>query len=136
MKQTLLIRGHQVPPDDLTSIQSLIKEHWQKGQKFISQELCRYWQWYQPNGNLKDMACRELLLRLQPKGLIQLLPGRSNPNTSRRNRSIPLPEITSTPPEGELSRFGRIELKMTRHTPLEPSKTSQEILTLKHAHTC
>jgi len=66
------------------------------------------------------MACRELLLRLKRRGLIQLPPGRSNPNTFRRNRSIPLPDETSTPLEGKLSQFGPPQLKMVRHTPLEP----------------
>lgn len=65
LEAPLTIRGRQITHDDLTFIHSLIKDHWQRGRKFISQELCRYWQWYQPNGNLKDMACRELLLRLE-----------------------------------------------------------------------
>lgn len=52
MKDTLILRGRPITSDDLILIQSLIKEHWQKGRKFISQELCRKWQWYQPNGNL------------------------------------------------------------------------------------
>jgi len=106
MKDTLILPGRPITSDDLTFIQSLIKEHWQRGRKFISQELCRYWQWYQPNGNLKDMAAGELLLRLQRMGLIELPPGRSNPNTSRRNRSFPIPEITETPIEGKLSTLG------------------------------
>lgn len=120
MKDTLILRGRPITSDDLTLIQSLIKEHWQKGRKFISQELCRKWQWYQPNGNLKDMAAREILLRLQRTGLIQLPPGRSNGNNSRRNRSIPIPEVTETPLEGKLSQFSPPEIKMVRHTPLEP----------------
>ena len=82
MKDTLILRGRPITSDDLTLIQSLIKEHWQKGRKFISQELCRKWQWYQPNGNLKDMATREILLRLQRMDLIELPPGRTNGNNS------------------------------------------------------
>jgi len=120
MKEPLIIRGRQLSPDDLTLIQSLIQNHWQQGRKFISQQLCRHWQWYQPNGNLKDMAARELLLRLQRMDLIQLPPSLTNLNNSKRNRSISPPEITLTPLEGKLSQFGIPELKMVRHTPLEP----------------
>jgi hypothetical protein len=47
-------------------------------------------------------------------------PSRSNPNTHIRNRSLPLPEITEIPLEGKLSQFSPPELKMVRHTPLEP----------------
>lgn len=120
METTLILRGRQVTPDDLTFIQSLIKDHWQRGRKFISQQLCRHWQWYQPNGNLKDMACREILLRLERINLIQLPPSLSDANNARRNRSIPLPEIAETPLEGKLSTLGPLELKLVRHTPLEP----------------
>jgi len=45
-----------------------------KGRTFISKELCRYWNWRQPNGALKDMACRDFLSRLEKKGLIILPP--------------------------------------------------------------
>jgi hypothetical protein len=40
VKDTLLIYGHPITSDNFTLIQSLIKEHWQKGRKFISKELC------------------------------------------------------------------------------------------------
>jgi len=120
MEETLIIRGRPITPDDLTLIQSLIQTHWQRGRKFISGELCHHWQWYQPNGNLKDMACRELLLRLERRGLIQLPPRRNPANNEKRNRMPSLIETTETPLEGKLSQFGPVELKMVRHTPLEP----------------
>jgi hypothetical protein len=34
-----------------------------------TRELCRKWNWIQPNGVLKDMICRGLLLRLNAQGL-------------------------------------------------------------------
>ncbi len=120
MEGTLIIRGRPITPDDLTFIQSLIQTHWKQGRKFISRELCHHWHWYQPNGNLKDMACREILLRLERINLIQLPPSLSDANNARRNRSIPLPEIAETPLEGKLSTLGPLELKLVRHTPLEP----------------
>jgi hypothetical protein len=41
-----------------------------------------------PNGRLKDMACRELLLTLSRLGLITLPPRLNNANNEKRNRSI------------------------------------------------
>jgi hypothetical protein len=120
MKDPLILRGRPITPDDLTLIQSLIKEHSKKGRKFISQELCRKWQWFQPNGNLKDMAAREILLRLQSMGLIQLPPGRTSGNNPKRYRFLAPPEIIETPLEGTLSQFDPPKIKMVRHTPLEP----------------
>ena len=120
MKDPLILRGRPITPDDLTLIQSLIKEHSKKGRKFISQELCRKWQWFQPNGNLKDMAAREILLRLQRMGLIELPPGRTSGNNPKRYRFLAPPEIIETPLEGKLSQLGPPKIKMVRHTPLEP----------------
>jgi len=118
MKETLIIRGRQLTPDDLTFIQSLIQDHWQRGRKFISRELCHHWQWYQPNGNLKDMACRELLLRLERMGFIQLPPRLNSAHNEKRNRMPSMAKTIETPLEGKLSHFCPLELKMVRHTPL------------------
>jgi hypothetical protein len=120
MEGTLVIRGRQITSHDLPLIQSLIQTHWNQGRKFISRELCHQWQWFQPNGNLKDMACREILLRLERMGLIQLPPRRNSAFNERRNRMPPMVKTLETPLEGKLSHFGPLELKMVRGTLLEP----------------
>ena len=38
----------------------------------LSKELCRFWNWHSPVGQLKDMACRDLLLKLEQQGQIAL----------------------------------------------------------------
>ena len=58
MEKELIIRGRLVTAFDLSFIRFLVKKHWHKGRTFISQELCRHWNW---NGSLKEMAYRELL---------------------------------------------------------------------------
>jgi len=50
--------------DGLVFIQAVVHEHWDKGRTQISKILCLKWNWTQPNGRLKDMACREVLLTL------------------------------------------------------------------------
>ena len=120
MEEILAIRGRQVTPQDITFIQSVIRAHWQRGRKFISRELCHHWQWYQPNGNLKDMACRELLLRLERMGFFQLPPRRNSAYNEKRNRMPSMVKTIEIPLEGKLSHFGPPELKMVRNTPLEP----------------
>jgi len=120
MRETLIIRGRLITPDDLTLIHNLIQTHWQRGRKFISQELCRQWQWYQPNGCLKDMAARELLLRLERRDFIQLPPRLRSAYNEKRNQIPSLIKTVETPLEGKLTDFGPLELKMVRHTPLEP----------------
>jgi hypothetical protein len=82
--------------------------------------LCRHWKWFQPNGRLKDMACRELLLTLKRKGLIILPPRLNSANNEKRNRSIPVVNIDQSPLQEKLDNLGFVDLKPVRNTKLEP----------------
>lgn len=60
----------------------------------ISRRVCRELRWYRPSGQLKDMSCRVVLLRMQRDGLIRLPPprnGNGNGNTCIKlsARSVP-----------------------------------------------
>ena len=65
MGQDLVLRGRPVTSQDLNLIRSLVDQYQQQGRTFISKELCRIWNWHQPNGALKDMACRLIGVRLK-----------------------------------------------------------------------
>ena len=116
----LTVRKRTITADDIVHIQTTVNEHWRKGRKHISRVLCQQWKWLQPNGRLKDMACRELLLTLSRKGLISLPPRLTNANNEKRNRSIPLVKIDQTPLQDKLGNLAPVELKSVRNTKLEP----------------
>ncbi len=119
MEQNLVIRGRQVTCRDVGLIRSLIHQYQQQGRTFISRELCRIWNWQQPNGALKDMACRELLRRLDREGLIHL-PAKKIDVNRRQKRLAPIllsPDIHSL--TGKLKEFLPIELRMVRGSPEE-----------------
>nr|MBC8417525.1 DUF4338 domain-containing protein [Desulfobacterales bacterium] len=82
------------------------------------------WNWRQPNGRLKDMACREVLLTLKRKGLISLPPRLYSANNEKRNRSVPVVEIERIPLEGKPSDFEPVRLQLVRNTSLEPLYSS------------
>lgn len=69
---TWKIRGREINDEDIVSIQQVIKKYYNKGRKYISRQLCHKWNWYQSNGYTKDRACRDILIFLEKKGLIQL----------------------------------------------------------------
>lgn len=119
MEQNLVIRGRQVTPQDLGLVRSLVDQYQQQGRTFISRELCRIWNWHQPNGALKDMACRELLRRLDQKGLIRLPAKKVDINRRRKRLSPHLLSPEIHPLTGKLKEFFPIELKMIRGTPEE-----------------
>jgi hypothetical protein len=67
----------------------LCDSHSDKSRRFISQEVCRKWGWRQPNGVLKDMVCRSLLLLLESNGFIKLPPRKCTPPNPLANRKKP-----------------------------------------------
>jgi len=116
----ITIRKRTIEKADIEIIQATVDRHWDMGRKHISKVLCRQWDWRQPNGSLKDMACREVLLTLNRKGLITLPPRLISAHNDKRNRSIARIEIDQTPITGNLSDFAPVILKSVRNTSLQP----------------
>jgi hypothetical protein len=69
---SLIVRGLEIAPTQLDLIQEVLQKS--AGRTQASQELCRVFQYYQPNGWLKERAMRDILRRLAARGLIQLPP--------------------------------------------------------------
>ncbi len=79
------VQGQRISPD-IGLIEQLLADNRAWGRSRLSVKLCELWDWRAPNGRLKDMACRNLLLRLERAGHI-ILPARQrkSPN-GYRNR--------------------------------------------------
>ena len=62
---------------DVEEIRRLLREqpHW--GRSRISLVLCEQWNWRRPDGQLKDIACREFLRKLEKRHLLTLPPRQS-----------------------------------------------------------
>lgn len=116
----LTIRKRTIDAPDIEQIQATVNQHWAKGRKHISKVLCRQWRWRQPNGRLKDMACREILLTLKRKNLITLPPPLNNANNHKRNKTIAKIEVDNSPLQDSLSNLPPVKLKMVRTTSAEP----------------
>ncbi len=116
----ITIRKRTINEADLELIRTTVNKHWDKGRTQISRILCKKWNWVQPNSSLKDMACREVLLTLNRKGLLNLPARFNSANNDKRNRSIPLVEIDQTPLQGKLSNLPPVKIKLVRNTTLEP----------------
>lgn len=115
----ITIRKRNINKDDVKFIQASVNENWEKGRTQISKILCQKWNWIQRNGNLKDMACREILVTLERKNLISLPPGLHNGRNQKRNRSIPFIEIDQTPIRARLKDIDHIRIVLVRNTHLE-----------------
>lgn len=80
------IQGRRFFPD-ITVIEELLAENPGWGRTRLSVELCEQWDWRNPSGQLRDMACRNLLLRLEKLGHIVLPPRQRKSTNDYRNRS-------------------------------------------------
>lgn len=91
-----VVRGRCFSADDLAVIRQVVNDLSDQGRTAISVEVCKRLEWRQPNGWLKDRACRDVLRKLEQLGHIALPPP-LNPNQSPpykkwAPRTIDLPE--------------------------------------------
>ncbi len=70
----LNIRGRLWGIEELSVVAEIVEEYWTSGRTKISEVICERLDWRQPNGWLKDRACRDLLLRLDSLRILRLPP--------------------------------------------------------------
>ena len=125
----ITVRKRTICDADLPFIQAVIDEHWNCCRTHISKILCQKWNWIQPNGRLKDMACREVLVTLERQGHIKLPLGRHNGRNEKRNRFVAPVLVDQSPLVKNIADYGPVTMTMVRNTPLEPLYNS-----LVHQH--
>jgi len=116
----LTYRHRTVSRDDVAFIRKLIVEHPASSRRDLSKKLCAAWNWVQPNGALRDMVCRGLMLALHRAGEIELPPVRNiMPNPLARRTKPSEVEIDERPLVDELGEVGPIEFRQVRRTAQE-----------------
>ena len=73
-KKQIRLYNRDISNEDIAQINHLIERDCLKGRTHISKELCELWQWRNSSGQIRDLACRQLLLKLEEKGYIKLPP--------------------------------------------------------------
>jgi hypothetical protein len=81
----LLLRGRRFTNRGLRTIMRCVAAHYGEGRTRISEVICVRLAWRQPNGWLKDRACRDVLRRLEELRLLRLPPRLAKPS----NRKLP-----------------------------------------------
>ena len=110
-------RGRAITPDDVGFIRRLLAAHPEASRRRLSAILCEQWQWKQPNGALRDMVCRGLLLMLHRAGEIELPPIRQisrNPFVQRERPPRML--VDMTPLTAALGDIRPLSLQQVRKT--------------------
>ena len=120
MTDNLFIQGRCLNEPDLQGIRQWLGEHPDWSRWRLSRELATRWDWRNGAGQLKDMAARTLLVKLEQRGLIVLPPRRQVPT----NRMCCHAEVSAQrdwderPIQCELSQLGALSVnEVSRQTP-------------------
>jgi len=108
-----ILQGRPFGSEELAAIQNLLARHPESSRYGLSRRLATLWDWRTANGQLKDMAARTLLLKLQEQGWIKL-PERRRESPTRSGRAAserPLRLLDETRLEGSLSSLGPLRIE-------------------------
>jgi hypothetical protein len=108
---SLIIQGRQIGPAELEQVRGLLAAHPDWSRYRLSRELCQVWNWRNHIGQIKDMAARSLLLKLEERGWVALPARRClSPNRMRHKRIRRLAHPTD-PITGSLSELQPLQIQ-------------------------
>ncbi len=117
MDSKLVVQGRSLSLQDIDFLSHLIKENPSWSRRQLSIKLCHLWNWRNANGQIKDMAARAMMLKLDKLGHIKLPPRRQHPsNRMRANRTDWVAHQT-IPIECKLKEIQPLRLVVTRKQP-------------------
>lgn len=109
-------RGREIRAADVAFLRELIAQNPTLSRCALSVRVCQAWNWVQPNGQLRDMVCRSLMLRLHRAGHIELPQPRLRAvNNAIRHRHVgAVAAVDTTPIEGSLASLGPLDIRLVR----------------------
>lgn len=113
MDQPVMLQGRLIHGHDLAQIRDLLTAHPDWSRYRLSRHLAQQWNWLSPSGQLKDMAARTLLLKLEARGWITL-PSRRHASPNRmRHKQVPAldPSLNQAPLRQPLSEVLPLDLR-------------------------
>jgi hypothetical protein len=128
---TFTLQGRELGPQDLGFIRQLISEHPDWSRWKLSKALCQAWNWRNPTGQLKDMAGRTLLLKLQQRGHLQLPARRQVPASRMRQTRVESVDWDQSCLQSPLRALGSLEVAEVSQ---DRSQRQQVACALKEFH--
>lgn len=89
MDDSWVLQGRSINSADISCIRRLIEDNPSFTRRRLSLKLCHLWNWRNAKGQIKDMACRTLLLKLEQKNLLTLPPRRKDPRPAALRHYVP-----------------------------------------------
>jgi hypothetical protein len=98
LTEATIIQGRQIGAAELDQVRHFLASHPEWSRRRLSQELATAWNWRNGVGQLKDMAARTLLLKLEQRGWIKLPLRRTVPVNRMRHKQLPEPGLAAPQP--------------------------------------
>jgi len=129
-----LIQGRHIAATDLEQVRHLLAGHPDWSRRRLSQHLATLWNWRNPVGQLKDMAARTLMLKLEQRGWIVLPPRRQAPSNRMRHKRMPTPQglVPESPLLEDLGTLLPLEISEVSAAAGTPSRVLFENLLHRH----
>jgi hypothetical protein len=109
--ETLVLQGRQLESADIVRIRKLITDNPKWSRRRLSKALCDEWGWCNGKGQMKDMAARSLLLKLDARALIKLPVRRQVASNRMLSRGISPQCWDTTPVMGKLRDLGPLTVQ-------------------------
>lgn len=117
MDRDCVIQGRRIGAAELADIREILAQNPAWSRYKVSRALCDRWNWRDPRGQIKDMAARALLGKLQERGWISLpAKRRESPNRMRHKRVAPI-EHASDPIRAPVSALIPLEVRELSQQP-------------------
>lgn len=112
----LSFRGRLIREADVAFLRALVAQHPELSRRRLSVKVCEAWQWFQPNGQPRDMVCRSLLLALHRAGHLPLPAKRhAPPNNAIRHRHVAaVPPLDTAPLEATVASLAPLTIDLVR----------------------
>jgi len=98
VNESEIVPGRALGASQLEQVRQLLAEHPDWSRFRLSRQLATLWDWRNPVGQLKDMAARALLLKLEQRGWIRLPPRRCPPVPRMAPKPAPAESRLRPPP--------------------------------------
>jgi hypothetical protein len=106
-----VVQGRVLREAEVERIRQLLQAHPEWSRRRLSQVLAEEWNWRNGAGQLKDMAARSLLVKLEQRGWIQLPARRATPTNRMRARVIVPRSWDMRPLAVSLAELGPLEVQ-------------------------
>ena len=111
MDREFVIQGRSIGPEQIAAIRDLIAQNPSFSRYKLSRVLAVLWDWHDATGQIKDMAARTLLGKLEARGWIQLPAKRCESPNRMRHKKVVAVDHTTAPVIDPLAELRPLEIR-------------------------